>query len=927
MFQQALAQPAATGTLPEIRALILRAKLYHPPCGDDLVARPKLIEELQCRVTRRMTVISAPPGYGKTTLVAQWLCATDRPGAWVGLDPLDNNLETFATYMIAAVRSAYPEAGTHIHALLGAPQAVPPAILADAMVEDLAELPGPLILALDDYYEITSEDVHVFMGRLVQYLPSNIHLVLISRFDPDLPLSRMRGRGELNELHAEDLQFDTGEIQQMLARLTGSPVDGEIASELGQRTEGWAIGLQLAALARREGESAAELVARLGHEGHGYAAQFLLDEVLMRQPPAVRDLLLRTSVLARLCDPLVRAVLGADAGEEGDPAADLSRLPTVDSLSRANLFVIPLDRERVWFRYHHLFRDLLRRRLLEETPDADIRALHLRAARWFSAEGQVDEAIGHALAAGDEDMAAHLVETNVHNALDQEDWRAVARWLGLLPESLRQRPALLVARAWQLNFQFRIRAVGKTAAAAETLLPQEVPAEHVEDRAILQSEIDMLKAMAAYWAGNVPVTLSLMRRPLQLRPDMLYAKSLGDFYRAAALHSGGQLAEALSALEEALDSPHNARDTSIVRMHLCQCLIWLDRGDLPQMQRAARALGRVGARSNLVVSRRWADYAQGIIAYEWNDLPLAERHLRDVIRAPFEANGRATYESYIAMALTLEARGRREEADDALRHMHDFLVESDSAGALALVGAAHIRLAAARGESGAALPPLVPLSVEAARADLRLSWLLSPLLTRVRYHLAVGNASGLEESQTILNVSRQAAAELNDLRRLAEILALQACLDATREEIPAALDALNRSLGLAEPGRLVRTFVDCGPVLVPLLETLRDQSQLPSTIQMLLRAFKGAAAAEEAGPASKQAAEGVALMRLRSALTNREMDVLLLLEQRLSNQEIADRLFIETYTVKKHLQNIYHKLGVDNRRSAIAYARHVGLLE
>jgi LuxR family maltose regulon positive regulatory protein len=279
------------------------------------------------------------------------------------------------------------------------------------------------------------------------------------------------------------------------------------------------------------------------------------------------------------------------------------------------------------------------------------------------------------------------------------------------------------------------------------------------------------------------------------------------------------------------------------------------------------------------------------------------------------------------MALTLEARGRREEADDALRHMHDFLVESDSAGALALVGAAHIRLAAARGESRAALPPLVPLSVEAARADLRLSWLLSPLLTRVRYHLATGNASGLEESQTILNVSRQAAAELNDLRRLAEILALQACLDATREEIPAALDALNRSLELAEPGRLVRTFVDCGPVLVPLLETLRDQSQRPSTIQMLLRAFKGAAAAEEAGPASKQAAEGVALMRLRSALTNREMDVLLLLDQRLSNQEIADRLFIETYTVKKHLQNIYHKLGVDNRRAAIAYARHVGLLE
>jgi LuxR family maltose regulon positive regulatory protein len=825
------------------------------------------------------------------------------------------------------LETVYPAAGEHVEALLKSPQLIPPTVLADAMIEDMADLPGRLILALDDYHEVTNEDVHTFVSRLVQYQPSNVHLVLISRGDPPLRLSRLRGRGELNELHAEDLQFSVEETQLMLERLTGEVVEASTAAELEERTEGWPIGLQLAALARQRGESTAELAVRLGREGHGYATEFLMDEVLTRQPPAVRDFLLRTSLLERLSDPLVRAVLSTGASQDDAPAFDAPHLPELERLSRANLFLIPLDRDRSAFRYHHLFRDLLRLRLAETVSAADIRSIHQRAAAWLAGQGLIEDAIHHALAAGEEAAAARIVETNVHQMFNREDWRAVSRWIDLLPESQREQPAMLVARSWILNFQFRMRTMRNLALEAEARLSSSTNILDPNEVELLQSQIDLLKAIASYWTGDGQTTLSLlMKASPHLHPDMLYVRGIWDFYYVVGQGAVGEAGAAIAYAERALERLENSSDTSKARLLLAMCGIYIERGQMQQFQRAGQAVDRLAARSYLPASASWAGFSQGLAAYEVNDLALAEQATRNVIRNPFESNVRASFESYIILALTLEARGRSAEADDILRQMQIFLVEVDAPGALALVEATHARLAAGRRDTQISLVSSPLPTVEAARADLRLSFLVSPLLSRVRNLLVQGAPAGLDEADSILKTSQQAAEELFELRRLAEVLALKAWHQVLCGRMEDALDSLERSLALAEPGRLVRTFVDCSPILTPLLQTLSDRGVRTSYIQSLLRAFKGASAADDIRAESSKLMTTDVLMRLRSVLTNREMDVLVLLEQRLSNQEIADRLFIETYTVKKHLQNIYHKLGVDNRRAAIAYAQQVGLL-
>lgn len=888
---------------------ILRAKLTRPRCEDTLVARPHLMDELERGLDRRLTVVAAPPGYGKTTTVALWLCETDCPNAWLSLDPLDNNPRTFVAYLLAAMSSVYPGAGEQTSALLNSPQPAPPAALADALIEDLAVLPGPLILALDDYHLITDPSLEDMMDRLVRYLPSNIHLVFIARNDPALPVSRMRARGELSELRSGDLRFGPDEAQQLLARLTGRAIDQTTASLLDQRTEGWAIGLQLAALALREGETLTSLNQRLSLEGQRRAADYLVEEVLSKQRPEVRKFLLRTSILERLNDSLCAAVIGQESED------------TLRKLWHDNLFVAPLDDVQGWYRYHPLFRQLLLQRLKEtETPEA-VSDLHRRASGWLTGRGLIDEAIGHAIASGDPDAAVRLIDENVHPACDREEWWRIARWLELLPETLRRRPEMLIARAWVLMFNLRIPALARVVAEAEHQLA-DFPGP---DKERLLEDLGLMKTAVAYWSGDGETALRLARESLeQSTPGGVYARSMTHFYFITGQHAVGQSVAGLAHAQRLLDAQIERSDAFISRIVLAQCLIHLETSDLLSMQRGGETLERIAARAGLATSAAWADYILGLIAYELNDLETAERRLRRVIQSRHLANGRCAYESYLTLVLTLEAKGQPAAADRTFREFHDYLVESDNLAGLSLAEALQLRLAGARGSSPA-LPALTPLDARASKADLNLSFLISPMLDRARCLLQVGTRENAREAEIHLANSRAAAEAMHDRRRQAEILALKAlALDAQgrRED---ALAALDQSLGLVEPTQTIRMILDCGPRILPLLQELAARGVRPAYTARLLLA-SGAGLPQPAQQAGAGRSEQDALMALRASLTHREMDVLTLLDLRLSNQEIAERLIVEPDTVKKHLHNLYRKLGVGNRREAISYAYHIGLI-
>lgn len=459
-------EPGNTVAQPSGLSPLLTIKLHRPRLTAPLVERPRLLVRLTAGLEQGLLLVSAPAGYGKSTVVNQWLDTVDLPWAWISLDEHDSDLATFLSYGLAALRSVYPEAGRAVETLLRAPALPAPPVLADALLSDLAALPGPLLLVLDDYHAIQSLDVHAVVRRVVQHLPAHVHLVLTTRADPPLPLERLRGQRQLCELRGADLRFTAEEAAQLLRLELGATPDKETTALLEKSTEGWAVGLHLAALSLCGQNDPAAFVPKIAQSGHQLMLDYLLAEVLQGLPDDRRAALLQTALLDRFCAPLIDAIQGEDGAIL--PGADL-----VTELRRANLFLTPLDDQGTWFSYHQLFRQLLRNRLRQAFGQAEICAMHARASAWFAREGLVDEAIVHALQADDPLQAASLVECHIHEMLDREEWRQLERWIGLLPPEMRNRPRLLLAQGWLSFIRYQFLAIVALLEAAEAALARE----------------------------------------------------------------------------------------------------------------------------------------------------------------------------------------------------------------------------------------------------------------------------------------------------------------------------------------------------------------------------------------------------------------------------------------------------------------------
>lgn len=467
---------------------VLAAKLHRPRLAAPLVGRPGLLAELTAGLAHSLILVSAPAGYGKTTLINQWLDSVPLPWAWLSLDEGDSNLPTFLGYFLAAVRTAYPEAGQTIELLLRAPNLPSPDRLAISLLNDLGALPRPLILVLDDYHVVQSLDVHAVMARLIQHMPASIHLVLTTRADPPLPLERLRGRGALAEIRGADLRFSSAETGELVQLVLGPATTPETTALLEESTEGWVVGLQLAAISMRGRSDPAAFARTIAHNSTQLVIDYLLAEVLQGLPDDQRWFLLQTSMLDRFCASLYDAIRSEDSPNRS--GEDL-----LNAIRRANLFLVPLDDEGVWFRYHHLFRYLLRNRSKQTLPENEIREIHARAGTWLAARGMTDEAIAHMLLAGDTAAAAGLVEDQVHPSLDREEWRQVERRIALLPADDRTRPRLLVARAWLNYIRYRFEAISALLDATEATLAKSPPTVAL---ASLHGEIDTLRAAIAY---------------------------------------------------------------------------------------------------------------------------------------------------------------------------------------------------------------------------------------------------------------------------------------------------------------------------------------------------------------------------------------------------------------------------------------------
>jgi LuxR family maltose regulon positive regulatory protein len=912
-------------------------KLLRPRLPADAVDRPRLREALDRGRACPLVLLSGPAGFGKTTLLSQWLAAPPAPcpAAWVTVDDRDD-VPGFVGHVLAALRARAPGTGRTTLGLLRLPGAVDPVDLGAALADELAVLPGEVVLVLDDLQEAADLGVYAFLDALLHPPPPPLRLVVATRLDPPLSLARLRARGQLLELRAAELRFTGPEAARFLARALPVAPTAEMVARLTDGTEGWGAGLRLAAVAAaglpRQGQPEAVAAAFAGCR-QAAVRDYLLEEVLDRQPPAVQDFLLRTAVPERVCAPLADALLAAAGGPP--PAAAPpgpgpgSGAAFLAAVSRANLFLTALGEVprgagaepagagaagAAWYRYHPLFRDLLLRQLRERRGRAAPAALHAAAGAWFAAAGMVEEGLHHHLAAGAHDAAAALVEAHAHPALESGRWPALERWLDLLPPAAQRRPGLAVARAWVATRRGRHDALPALLPAARALLDV-APAVSPAERTTLEGQLAGLAVAGRFLAGDLAGTLATAEEALARLPAGLpYARGWVAGYAiiAALAVEGGDAARRW--LDAAGGGPPGYRDDRAVAwalQGLSSGLIWS--GRYPEAADVGQVMVQQGAALGIAHCRFWGHAALGAVHYEWDRPDEAARHFAAVLAEPDAAPLLALRGATYGLALVRQAQGRPGEADAAVDRLAGALLATGNTRQLAQVAAFRARLALLRDDLVAVRAWLG--DVEGRDLTWRGNLLDAPPLTRVwaRLRLAAGApaaaaAHALGAAAAELDAFLEEAERWRAGKRQAEALALRALvLDAAGDE-PAALAALGRAVDVGAPGRLRRTFLDLGPPLLRLL------ARLP-------------AGRRPAGPGGARPAAGRASpAALPEPLTARELEVLAGLAQRWSNKEIAAALHVTPDTVKTHAARVYAKLGAPGRREAVRRAADLGLL-
>jgi LuxR family maltose regulon positive regulatory protein len=922
---QVVAPPEAAGNQGDALGptLLLETKLYVPRSRRGLVPRPRLSERLDRGTASKLTLVSAPAGFGKTTLLTEWLAAGparqtgERLVAWLSLDQADNDPASFWTYLIAALRTVASGVGESALAFLQAPQPPPIETVLTALLNDLGATASEIVLVLDDYHVIEAGDVQDGMAFLLDHLPPWLHVVIASRADPALPLARWRARGELVEARAAELRFTPDEAAVYLNETMGLQLTARDVAALEGRTEGWIAALQLAALSMQGRDDVAGFIAGFAGDDR-YVVDYLAEEVLQRQPDRVQAFLMQTSILDRLSGPLCDAVTGQGGGRA-----------MLEALDRGNLFLVPLDDRRRWYRYHHLFADVLQARLLDERP-GQVPDLHRRASVWYEQNGEQSVAIGHALAGRDFQRAADLVELAVSVMSKTRQEAKVRGWLELIPEEVIQvRPVLSVAIAWVLLSDGEFEGVEARLRDAERWLdattgtragspasPAEMVVVNEEEYRRLPGTIESYRAALALARGEPLGAIRHARRTLDLAPEEDHrTRASASGLMAIAFWGSGDLAAAHAAWAECAAGLRGAGHIAdIFGCAIGMADIQLAQGRLgAAMRTSEQALQRASEQSGPVL-RGTADMYVGMseVYRERNDLAAATQQL---LRSQElgEAMGlpQNRYRWRVAMSRIRQAQGDLGGALELLNEA-ERLYMGDMFPNVRPVPALKARVWIAQDRLGEALGWA---HEQGLTSDDDLNYLREfEHITLARMLLAQRAEPDVNEAARLLERLLLAAEEGQRTGRVIEILVLQALAHQRLGDIPAALACLERAVTLAEPEGYVRVFVDEGPPVASLLKALAKQGIARNYVRRLL------AAVAETGPDSpvKQA--------LIEPLSERELDVLRLLGSELDGPAIARELMVSLNTMRTHTKSIYAKLAVTSRRAAVRRAAELGLL-
>jgi LuxR family transcriptional regulator, maltose regulon positive regulatory protein len=901
---------------------VVATKLFVPKRRHGVLTRPRLLDLLRGGAGSRLTLVSAPAGFGKTTLLADWLDGSpreERAVAWVSLDPSDTDPASFWTYVVTALQTAAPTIGSDVLELIASAPSPSKGVLT-ALVNELAATSGDLWLVLDDFHVVDNQEVRDGLTFLVEHLPPQVHVVLVTRADPDLPLPRWRARGELVEIRAADLRFTPDEAGTYLNGAAGLELAVQDVAVLAERTEGWIAALQLAVLSVQGRDDVHGFITRFAGNDR-YIVDYLVEEVLTHQPEQVRSFLLHTAVLDRLTGPLCDVVTTGSGGSE-----------LLTTLERANLFVIPLDDRREWYRYHHLFADVLRARLLSEQPDL-VPLLHQRASHWYEDHAQAEEAVQHALAARDVERAASLMEMAVPTMRRNRQDLTMVGWIDALPDdAVRRSPVLSALRGWMGMASGDLTGAEAWLDDAERALaavPHGTvpPWPDTDELRALPATIAVYRASVAQARGDADATAKHARHALELAgPSDHLARGGAAGFLALAAWADGRVMDALETFAEAVASLHAAGSlVDALSGTVVLADLWLVAGRPSKARRLYERALLLAEPHGDTVARATAALDVGLseIDCEVGDLRDARAHLDAA--AVFVERGAMTesrYRWFVAMGRVAVAEGHPEQAISLLDqaeglYQPGFFPDVRPIPAMrARVWIAHGQLAQAldwareRGVSAAD-----PVSYQREFDHLTLVRLL------VAQHRTHRQPDAVHQAVRLLDRLREAAQTAGRAGSLLEIGVLTALAADAQGHRTQALESLADAFAQApEPEGYARLLLDEGAPMSALLRDAQRHGVAGDHVPRLLAILAGPGG-DAAGPGQRTRAEAAS-----TQLSERELQVLRLLGSELSGPQIAHELFVSHNTVRTHTKHIFTKLDVTSRRAAVLRAHERGLL-
>ncbi len=902
-----------------------RRKLYRPQPATRWITRPRLLERLDQVLHKPVALISAPAGFGKTTLLSQWLERCPLPNAWLQLDENDTELPVFLSGVVSALRQCFPDCLQKTADLLRAQNPVPLVIWKSALIGDLELLVDtPFVLALDDYHLVGNPSIDLLLTDILCYEPLSLHLIISARRSPSLSFSRLRAQGQVVEIPTADLRFTAPETLTYINQAVDVALSAQAVDQLQDKTEGWAAGLALVAISLREETQPEKLIAHLGGADRG-VSDYLLDQVFNKQPDEIQEFLLKTASFGQFCAAMLFEVFDSKQSE-GDIQAQL------EYIEASQLFLIHLDTQRTWYRYHHLFRQMLLSRQRYHLDPKQIELFYQRAAAWLIRHEQKDDALDYLIALQDWDAAAQLVESQLCVLLNNEDFQGIKHRLAFFSDDLIAiRPGLLLMQAWIAHFALRLPLLGSLTARIQAHLDAAAQSGAALGRSIsppgfesisfrtVQAQVWMLDSIRYYLTNQGDLAMPLARQAIEALPETwLFARGNAMVYLGLSMFMQGQYHRAIEALTQEYESLQNPGTTYGARLLFCLGVIYLNNGELERCRQTIEQMLQLSLAHDLKMMEGWSYHILGRVYQEWNQLELAAEYYHQTVEQRFTSNLMPSLESIAGYAYILQYLGHAEQAQqffDALEQLHG---EQAAAPPLLIVSlVAWMKLQNGQREEAHRWAEAFTAPI----AEQAIVWYHIPHIYKIKILMETSEPETGFEVDLMVDDLLALAERTHNIFILIRVLAMRAIWLARQGKGPQAQQTLERAIRLGRPGWFIHAFVEQGSEMLALLQAAKSRLQqdagLDEYIDKLMAAFPTSTVLP---PATTN------LDEIKILLTERELEVLELLAERLSIKEIATRLHISPSTVQQHTHHIYRKLNVNNKRQAIASAMELGIL-